>query len=181
MGNSYFLTNLMEFWSPLYPLVATLHSIDKGFPCFSAWLPLRVTPTTPGVHLSPMSVFLKIDVPAFPQRPQGRQLHSSLTRLPIGSLPLQPASFLSFAWQNLCQETLCFGLPLTPPSSYVGELPNSYNRTLTDKSCGIQVIRTLVQNVHNFLTQFSCCHQGFLPFCVNNVFHSVEMCYQKNF
>jgi hypothetical protein len=142
MGNSDSLTDLMEFRSPLYPLVATLHSIDKGLPCFSAWLPLRVTPATPGVHLSPMAVFLKIGVPAFPQRPQSRQLHCSLTRLPIGSLSLQPAGLLSLAWQDLCQETLCFGLPLTPPSSYVGELPNSHDRTLTDKSYGIQGIRT---------------------------------------
>jgi hypothetical protein len=35
---------------------------------------------------------------------------------------------------GLCQGTLCFGLPLAPPSSYMGELPNSHGRTLTDKS-----------------------------------------------
>jgi hypothetical protein len=29
---------------------------------------------------------------------------------------------------------MCFRLPLTPPSSYMGELPNSHGRTLTDES-----------------------------------------------
>jgi hypothetical protein len=29
---------------------------------------------------------------------------------------------------------LCFRLPFAPPSSYVGELPRSHDRTLTDKS-----------------------------------------------
>jgi len=29
---------------------------------------------------------------------------------------------------------MCSGLPLALPSSYMGELPNSHGRTLTDKS-----------------------------------------------
>ena len=36
--------------------------------------------------------------------------------------------------RSLRQETECFRLPLTPPSSYVGELPNSHGRTSADKS-----------------------------------------------
>jgi len=37
-------------------------------------------------------------------------------------------------------------LPLAPPSSYVGELPNSHGRTLTDKSCVMHGIRTATIN-----------------------------------
>jgi hypothetical protein len=39
------------------------------------WLPLRVTPVTPGVYLSVMVVFIRIDAPVFPSVGQDRQLH----------------------------------------------------------------------------------------------------------
>ena len=42
---------------------------------------------------------------------------------------------------SLCQGTLCFGLLPTPPSSYMGELPNSHGWTLTNKSYAIHSIR----------------------------------------
>jgi hypothetical protein len=35
---------------------------------------------------------------------------------------------------GLGQKTMCFRLPFTLPSSYMGELPNSHGRTLTDES-----------------------------------------------
>jgi len=48
----------------------------QGSPVFIlVWLPLRVTPVTPGVHLSVMVVFVRIDAPVFPSVGQGRQLH----------------------------------------------------------------------------------------------------------
>ena len=36
---------------------------------------LLLTPVTPGVHLSVVAVFVKIDAPVFPNVGQGRQLH----------------------------------------------------------------------------------------------------------
>ena len=39
------------------------------------WLPLRVTPVTPGAHLSVLVVIVKIDAPVFPTVGKGRQLH----------------------------------------------------------------------------------------------------------
>ena len=59
---------------PLYPPVALLLSICKGLPCYPVWLPLRVTPATPEVHLSVLAVFVSIGVSAFLFWPQGRQL-----------------------------------------------------------------------------------------------------------
>ena len=48
----------------------------QGSPAFIVvWLPLRVTPVTPGVHLSVMAIFVKIDAPVFPNVGEGRQLH----------------------------------------------------------------------------------------------------------
>ena len=47
-----------------------------GSPVFIVvWLPLRVTPVTPGVHLSVLAVFVRIDAPVFPFVGEGRQLH----------------------------------------------------------------------------------------------------------
>ncbi len=42
------------------------------------WLPLRVTPVTPGVHLSVMAVIVRIDAPVFPFVGEGRHLHFPL-------------------------------------------------------------------------------------------------------
>jgi hypothetical protein len=48
----------------------------QGSPVFIiVWLPLRVTPVTPGAHLSFMVVFVRIDAPVFPCVGEGRQLH----------------------------------------------------------------------------------------------------------
>ncbi len=48
----------------------------QGPPMFIVvWLPLRVTPVTPGVHLSVVAVFVRIDAPVFPNVGEGRQLH----------------------------------------------------------------------------------------------------------
>jgi hypothetical protein len=48
----------------------------QGSPVFIVvWLPLRVTPVTPGVHLSVPVVIVRIDAPVFPTVGKGRQLH----------------------------------------------------------------------------------------------------------
>jgi hypothetical protein len=48
----------------------------QGPPVFIVvWLPLRVTLVTPGVHLSVVAVFVRIDAPVFPNVGEGRQLH----------------------------------------------------------------------------------------------------------
>ena len=48
----------------------------QGSPVFIlAWLPLRVTPVTPEVHLSVLVVFVKIDATVLPFVGEGRQLH----------------------------------------------------------------------------------------------------------
>jgi hypothetical protein len=39
------------------------------------WLPLRITPVTPGAHLSVMAVIVRVDTPVFPSVGEGRQLH----------------------------------------------------------------------------------------------------------
>ena len=48
----------------------------QGSPVFIlVWLPLRVTPVTPEVHLSVLVVMVRIDAPVFPCVGEGRQLH----------------------------------------------------------------------------------------------------------
>ena len=48
----------------------------QGPPVFIVvWLPLRVTPVTPEVHLSVLVVIVRIDAPVFPLVGRGRQLH----------------------------------------------------------------------------------------------------------
>ena len=48
----------------------------QGSPMFIiVWLPLRVVPVTPEVHLSVTIVIVRIDASAFPLGGQGRQLH----------------------------------------------------------------------------------------------------------
>ena len=48
----------------------------QGSPAFIVvWLSLRVAPVTPGVHLSVVVVFVRIDAPVFPFVGEGRQLH----------------------------------------------------------------------------------------------------------
>ena len=103
------------------------------------WLPLRVAPVTPGVHLSVAIVMVRIDASVFPFVGQGRQLHSVLSRLHPNSLALRPARSLGSLSEPLSrnlvsQVTLCTSLKLR------GELPNSHGRTLTDKSYVLQGI-----------------------------------------
>ena len=75
MGNSDSLADPVEFRS----LISTGCPPDEhrqGSPAFIiAWLPLRVTPVTPGVHLSVAAVFVRIDATVFPFVGEGQQLH----------------------------------------------------------------------------------------------------------
>ena len=68
------------------------------------WLPLRVTPVTPGVHLSVTVVLVRIDIPVFPFVGEGRQLHCAFrgyirVRLRCG------LQVCSAPFRSLCQET----------------------------------------------------------------------------
>ncbi len=106
----------------------------QGPPAFIiVWLPLRVTPITPEAHLSVMAVFVRIDALVFPFVGEGRQLHCAFRGYIQVRSRCDP-QVCSAPLRSLCQETYCFRLPFTPPSSYVGELPNSHGRTLTNKS-----------------------------------------------
>ena len=75
MGNSDSLADPVKFRF----LISTGCPPDEhrqGSPAFIVvWLPLRVTPVTPGVHLSVVAVFVRIDAPVFPNVGEGRQLH----------------------------------------------------------------------------------------------------------
>src|SRR3990167_1462603 len=66
--------------------------------------------------------------------------------------------FARLSNESLCQGTLRFGLPLTPPSSYVGELPFSHRRTLTDKSYVIHGIRSNL-------------HYSIIVYCNSSAYH----------
>ena len=93
----------------------------QGSPAFIlVWLPLRVTSVTPGAHLSVMVVGVKIDAPVFPTVGKGRQLHRVFRGYIWVRSRCDPQA-CSTPLRSLCQETQCFRLPLTPPSSYVGE------------------------------------------------------------
>ncbi len=82
--------NFVSFYLPV-----ALDRHPHGSPVFILiWLPLRITPDTPRVHLSVMVVFVKINVPVFPFTGQGRQLWPAFSRLHIGSLQLRPAGLL---------------------------------------------------------------------------------------
>ena len=133
MGNSDSLANPVKFRF----LISTGCPPDEhrqGSPAFIVvWLPLRVTPVTPGVHLSVMAVFVKIDAPVFPNVGEGRQLHCEFRGYiqvrsrcdpQVCSAPLR-----SLRLGNLV-------LQVTPYTSLKlrGQLPNSHGRTLTDKS-----------------------------------------------
>ncbi len=66
MGNSDSLKDPTKLRISLYPLV-TIVVVYKGLPHYFIWLLLRVIPATPEVHLSVLTVIVRIDVPAFPQ------------------------------------------------------------------------------------------------------------------
>jgi hypothetical protein len=133
MGNSDSLADPVKFRSLISTGCPPVEH-RQGSPAFIVvWLPLRVTPVTPGVPLSGLAVFVKIDAPVFPFVGEGRQLHCAFRGYIQVRLRRDPQVCSAPLW-SLCQETQCFRLPFTPPSSYVGELPNSHGRTLTDKS-----------------------------------------------
>ena len=113
------------------------------------------------------------------------------------SLALQPAGLLDSPSGPLLRNSAS-GLPLTPPSSYVGELPNSHGRTLTDESYVVHGIRSGLAILHSLLNfiSFCCLHPPHRTahcsimnapiFC--NLLHPItmseytpyKMCYCKN-
>jgi hypothetical protein len=104
----------------------------QGSPAFIiVWLPLRVTPVTPEVHLSVLAVMVKIDAPVFPLVGRGRQLHCHFSRLHLGSLALRPAGLLDSLTEPLSGNLM---LQVTPYTSLklrgrTTELPRSdFNR-----------------------------------------------------
>src|SRR5512135_3820878 len=75
MGNSDSLADPVKFRF-LISTSCRFTQHRQGSPAFILiWLPLRVTPVTPEVHLSVTVVIVKIDASAFPTVGQGRQLH----------------------------------------------------------------------------------------------------------
>ena len=115
MGNSDSLTDPMQFRSPLYLLVAALNSICKGLPCCSQWLPLRVTPATPGAHSSLYSSFHRDKCSSLPLLTTGSATPSTVTRLHLGSLSLQPAGLLDSLTEPLSRNLV---LQVTPNTSF---------------------------------------------------------------
>jgi hypothetical protein len=112
---------------PLLPCAAPIRAsraTPYDFPCVSPLLPREPAYRFP-------AVFVRIGVPAFPQRPQGRQLHSLLTRLHLGSLALQPAGLLGPLSEPLSENSV---FPVTLHTSLqlrgrTAELPRSdFNR-----------------------------------------------------
>jgi hypothetical protein len=104
MGNSDSLANPVKFRF----LISTSCRYDKhrqGSPAFIVvWLPLRVTPVTPGVHLSVAAVFVKIDAPVFPNVGEGRQLHCEFRGYIQVRSRCDP-QVCSAPLRSLCQET----------------------------------------------------------------------------
>src|SRR5512137_2350651 len=77
----------------------------QGSPVFIlVWLPLRVTPVTPEVHLSVLAVMVKIDAPVFPCVGEGRQLHCNFRGYIRVRSRCNP-QVCSTPLRSLCQET----------------------------------------------------------------------------
>ena len=77
----------------------------QGPPAFIfVWLLLRVTPVTPGAHLSVVAVFVKIDAPVFPLVDEGRQLHCAFGGYIQVRSRCDP-QVCSAPLRSLCQET----------------------------------------------------------------------------
>src|SRR5271157_4091502 len=77
----------------------------QGSPMFIlAWLPLRVTPVTPEVHLSVLVVIVRIDAPVFPCVGEGRQLHCCFRGYIRVRSRCDP-QVCSTPYRSLCQET----------------------------------------------------------------------------
>ncbi len=104
MGNSDSLADPVKFRS----LISTGCPPDEhrqGSPEFIVvWLPLRVTPVTPEVHLSVVAVFVRIDAPVFPNVGEGRQLHCEFRGYIQVRLRCDPQVCSAPLW-SLCQET----------------------------------------------------------------------------
>ena len=112
MGNSEPLADPMELRSPLYPPVAVLFSICKGLPCYPVWLPLRVAPVTPEVHLSVTVVFVKVDASVFPFVGQGRQLHSFFIEATSGFARATTRRFAQLPFGAFVKKLSASGYPL---------------------------------------------------------------------
>ena len=132
MSNSDSLTDPIELRLNLISTGLCSSQYLQGSPVFIIiWLPLRVTPVTPEVHLSVLVVFVRIDAPVFPCVGEGRQLHLRFSRLHIGSLSLRPAGLLDSLSEPLSgnlalQVTLCTSLKLHGRTT---ELPwSDFNR-----------------------------------------------------
>ena len=77
----------------------------QGPPVFIVvWLPLRVTPVTPGAHLSVLAVIVRIDAPVFPFVGEGRQLHFHFRGYIQVRLRCNPQA-CSTPLRSLCQGT----------------------------------------------------------------------------
>ena len=104
MGNSDSLADPVKLRS----LISTGCPPDwhrQGPPVFIVvWLPLRVTPVTPGVHLSVLVVFVRIDAPVFPNVGEGRQLHYAFRGYVWVRISCDPQICLA-PFRSLCQET----------------------------------------------------------------------------
>jgi hypothetical protein len=89
-------------------------------------------PGSPSAGFGPAMGGIKADAWAFPSGQKDQQLRLSFRPYVWVRLRCSPQP-CSAHLADLCQETMCFGLPLTPPSSYMGELPNSHGRPLINE------------------------------------------------
>ena len=117
-----------NFGFTLYLSVAVLRSIGKGLPCYPVWLPLCVASGTPEVHLSVLAVFVRIGAAGLPQLVRGSgniiMYYEAKSRFACAA-----TRRLARPLKRALSGNLASGLLLTPPSCYVGELPNSHGRT----------------------------------------------------
>ena len=103
MGNSDSRTDPMELRFLISAGCSKGHRY--GPPVFIVvWLPLRVAPVTPGVHLSVMAVMVRIDASVFPNSGKGRQLRLAFRGYIRVRFRYDP-QVRSVPFRNLCQET----------------------------------------------------------------------------
>ena len=117
----------------------------QGSPVFIVvWLPLRVTPVSPGVHLSGYGSFGQDRCTGLPQCRRGSTTPLRFSRLHLGSLTLQPAGLLSSLTEPLSgnlmlQVTLNTSLQLRgrttelPPSDFNRQVIRFTRHTLQGK------------------------------------------------
>jgi len=104
MGNSDSLANLVKLRFLIFTGCPPVE-LRQGSPVFIlVWLPLRVTPITPEVHLSVLVVFVKIDATVFPLPLRGRQLHRVFRGYIQVRLRCDP-QVCSTPLRSLCQRT----------------------------------------------------------------------------